>query len=121
MIQRSLDAFNTPIRAREWICFQNDCDNRKFTLNTQVRLHIDSRDNDVVTSEDVDINYAQNYVRLSSVGRDGTPAVLIHDYNTVSTAQNTYQPHTHTRTHRIAKFTCNVMGYQPFSSMTTKL
>ena len=38
-----------------------------------------------MTSEDVELNYMQNYVRLETPGSQGTLAsVFIHDYNNVS-------------------------------------
>ena len=47
-------------------------------------MHMSVRDDGIVTDEDVELNYEQNYVRVSTRGRNGESAVvMIHDYNMV--------------------------------------
>ena len=47
-------------------------------------MHMGVRDDGIVTDEEVELNYEQNYVRVSTPGRNGdSPVVMIHDYNLV--------------------------------------
>ena len=50
----------------------------------QLRMHVGVRDDGIMTDEDVELNYEQNYVRVITPGRSGiSPVVMIHDYNLV--------------------------------------
>ena len=47
-------------------------------------MHVGVQDDGIVTDEEVELNYEQNYVRVSTPGRsDISPVVMIHDYNLV--------------------------------------
>ena len=47
-------------------------------------MHMGVRDDGIVTDEEIELNYEQNYVRVTTPGRSGTgPVVMIHDYNLV--------------------------------------
>ena len=47
-------------------------------------MHVGIRADEIIAEEEVELNYAQNYVKVSTPGRSGTsPGVMIHDYNLV--------------------------------------
>ena len=47
-------------------------------------MHVGVHHDGIVTNEEVELNYEQNYVRVSTPGRSGvSPVVMIHDYNLV--------------------------------------
>ena len=47
-------------------------------------MHVGIRADEITSEEEVDLNYDQNYVRVSTAGRRGTsPGIMIHDYNMV--------------------------------------
>ena len=48
-------------------------------------MHMGVRTGGVMTEQNVELNYEQNYVRLSTPGRDArAPVVMIHNYNMVN-------------------------------------
>ena len=52
-------------------------------------MHMGVRDDGIVKDEEVELNYEQNYVRVTTPGRSGTsPVVMIHDYNWVIKSLN---------------------------------
>ena len=54
-------------------------------------MHVGIRADEITSEEEVDLNYDQNYVRVSTPGRHGTsPGVMIHDYNMVITFSNNH-------------------------------
>ena len=47
-------------------------------------MRVGVRTDGITTDEEVELNYEQNYVRVSTPGRSGvSPVVMIHDYNLV--------------------------------------
>ena len=54
-------------------------------------MHVGIRADEITSEEEVDLNYDQNYLRVSTPGRRGTnPGVMIHDYNLVIKISNNH-------------------------------
>ena len=56
-------------------------------------MHVGIRADEIISEEEVDLNYGQNYVRVSTPGRNVTsPGVMIHDYSLVIKISNNHTP-----------------------------
>ena len=54
-------------------------------------MHVGIHADEITSEEEVDLNYDQNYVRVSTPGIRGTsPGVMIHDYNMVIKFSNNH-------------------------------
>ena len=58
-----------------------------------MHMHVDVHTDEILSEEEVDLNYEQNYVRISTPGGGGaSPVVMIRDYNLVISKELHFYP-----------------------------